>query len=223
MELLCYQEFTNLVSKGDKVSINIYIKKSMNFMMFLAFPICCGIIAISSDIIKILLGQDFAKSGIILNYLSITLLFISFANIIRTQYLIPNERDKEYTISLILGAIINLVMNIIFIPKLASIGACFGTVAAEFTVMLYQIIAVRKEINIKENISNIFGFFKKSIIMFIIIYFIKFMKIDTNIRVFIQITVGVIVYVMLNLRYISSIINISIINKLVKNTGEKCE
>lgn len=214
---------SNLVSKGDKDSVNIYIKKSMNFMMFLAFPICFGIIAISNDVIKIFLGQEFAKSGIILNYLSITLLFISFANIIRTQYLIPNERDKEYTISLILGAIINLVMNIIFIPKLASIGACFGTIAAEFVVMLYQIIAVRKEINIKENISNILGFFKKSIIMFIIIYFIKFIKIDTNIRIFIQIAVGVIVYVMLNLRYISSIINIPIINKLVKNTGEKCE
>ena len=127
---------SNMIAKGEEEKIKMYIGKSLQVIMFLALPITMGLIAISDDFILIFLGNNFTKTGTLIKYLAISLIFLSWANVIRTQYLIPKERDKDYIISVILGAIVNLVMNIILIPRYASIGACYGTICAELIVML---------------------------------------------------------------------------------------
>ena len=140
--------------------------------------------------------------------LSITLIFLSFANVIRTQYLIPKEKDKIYIISVFLGALVNLIMNFIFIPLYGSIGACIGTIAAEFIVMFYQSISVRNEIPIKSYLKSIIPFFVKSLIMLVIIYPINYVKIDNIYIIIIQVLLGCTIYGLLNIKYITSIINI---------------
>ena len=58
----------------------------------------------------------------------------SWANVIRTQYLIPNKRDSIYLTSTMVGAILNLIINWMLIPKYQANGAAFGTIVAEFSV-----------------------------------------------------------------------------------------
>lgn len=203
---------SNLVDKKDEKKVKEYISKSVNIMMFLAFPICFGLIAISSDFIPMFLGENFSKSSVLIYYLSLTIIFISFANIIRTQYLIPKEKDKIYITSVILGGIVNLCINFLLIPKYKSIGACIGTVIAEFIVMLYQIILVRKELPIKEYIKNAFVYMFKGIIMLLIVLTIKILKINTIIKIVIQVVVGILIYFLLNVKYIKEIF----INKIRK-------
>lgn len=204
---------SNLIANKDFSSSKKYINKSIKFVMFMAFPICFGLICISENFVPMFLGQSFAKSSILLNYLVITILFISFANVIRTQYLIPNEMDRDYIISAILGAIVNLVINYLLIPKYQSVGACIGTIAAELFVMIYQIYAVRKELPIKKYIIEIIPFLIKAIIMFIIIYSLKFLELNNMLRIVLQVTIGVAIYGLLNIKYINSIINIKTIFK----------
>ncbi len=199
---------SNLVAKKDDSKVKEYINKSINFMMFLAFPICFGLIAISNDFIPIFLGQSFNKTSILIYYLSITLIFLSFANVIRTQYLIPKEKDKVYIISVSLGAVINLIGNFILIPRLQSIGACISTILAEFTVMLYQIIAVRKELPIKKYLKEITVFLVTSIIMFMILIIFKRIDINVYIKIITQIILGILIYFAFNIKYINSIINL---------------
>ena len=126
---------SSLISKGNDKIIKEYIKNSLKFMMFISFPIAFGLIAISSGFIPMFLGIAFTKSALILNYLSVTIIFLSIANVIRTQYLIPKEKDGIYIKSVILGAIINFIINLLLIPRYYSIGACIGTIFAEFSVM----------------------------------------------------------------------------------------
>lgn len=199
---------SNLLSTGNDKLVKDYIEKSIKFMMFLAFPICLGLITVSHDFVPIFLGNDFSKSAILINLLSCTIIFISFANIIRTQYLIPNERDKEYIISVLIGALANFVINLLLIPKLASIGACIGTVIAEFVVMAYQTYSVRKEIEIKKYIVDVLPFLRNAVIMFIIIQLVNMLNINTIIKLCIQILLGIIIYGVLNFKYINSIVDI---------------
>ena len=70
-------------------------------------------------------------SGVLIMGLSITIPFMSFANIIRTQFLIPSEKDKEYLSSVIGGAVVNLIANTLLISKIGAIGATIGTILAE--------------------------------------------------------------------------------------------
>lgn len=205
---------SNLVSKGDNEKVKYYIKKSLNFMMFLAFPICFGLIAISSDFVPLFLGNDFIKSSVLIYYLSFTIIFISFANVIRTEYLIPNEKDKIFVVSVIGGAIINLIVNYLLIPRYLSVGACIGTIIAEFFVMMYQVITIRKELPIFDYLKSISRFFITSLLMFIVVIMIKLLNLNSFITLIIQVVLGSLMYFILNIKYISSIINFKKIKKI---------
>ena len=213
-------KISNLVNKHEEEKIREYIDKSVNFMMFLAFPICFGLIAVADKAIPILLGEEFLNSIDILRLLSTTIIFISFANIIRTQYLIPKEKDRIYIISVFLGAVVNLILNFIFIPIYAAKGACIGTIMAEFIVMLYQVLKTFRELPIKKYLLEIIPFFIKSLIMFGIVYLFGKVNFHNIAILLIQIIVGVIIYGLMNLKYVKGTINIKEILKNYKKDLE---
>ena len=192
----------------EKKKIKDYIEKSINFVMFVSFAMCFGLLAIGYSFASFYFGVEFQKTGILIMMLSITMPFLAFANVIRTQYLIPNEKDVIYIKSVSLGALTNLVLNFIFISKFESLGACIGTIFAEFVVMFYQLISVKNELPIIKYINNIIPFFIKSIIMFIIIYPLNFLSINILIRLIFQIIIGICTYYVLNINYIRTLIDI---------------
>ena len=208
---------SNIIAKGEEDKVNNYITKSINFVMFLSMAMCFGLVAISSEFAPYYFGTEFKKTGALIALLSFTFPFLSFANVIRTQYLIPKEKDRDYIISVSLGAIVNILLNIFLIPMYKSIGACIGTIAAEATVMIYQTISVRKELNVLQYIKNSFPFVVKSILMFIIIYPISLTDMNVIIKLMIQVFMGCIIYGLLNLKYIMKIVNIrKMFNKIFK-------
>ena len=199
---------SNLYAKNRDEESKKVIDKSIKLMMFLAFAMTFGLICISKNFSLIFFGQGFEKSGIIIILLSVTILFLSWGNVLRTQYLIPKEYDKIYIESAFLGAIVNLIFNLIFIPKYASIGACIGTIFAELSVMLYQTISIKNELPIKEYIKDIIPFFIKSIIMFIVIYPFDFINLNNILIIIIQVVLACIVYYLLNYKYVNELINL---------------
>lgn len=208
---------SNIIANGENNKANLYIAKSINFVMFMSFAMCLGLIGIGYNFAPIYFGNEFQKTGILIAMLATTLPFLSFANVIRTQYLIPREKDKIYIISVSLGAIINFVFNFILIPKLESIGACIGTIAAEISVMMYQTISVRNELNIKGYLRDIKQFLIKAIIMFICIYITNYIKINGVVKLLVQIIIGILVYCVLNFKYIYNVLNVKkYLNKFIK-------
>lgn len=205
---------SNMISNNQEAKVKELLNKTMPFIMFLAFPMTLGVIAISKDFSIIFFGNEFEKSGYLIQLLSITLIPLSWGNVIRTQYLIPMERDKEYIISAFLGAIVNFIMNLIFIPIYASIGACIGTICAEFIVMFYQSFAVRKNLDFKQYIRHSYIFFIKGMIMFVIIMIIGNYISNSLNRIIVQVMVGGFIYFIMNHKYI--IKNLGIQRKIRK-------
>lgn len=204
---------SNIFAKGDFEKINKYIEKSIKFVMFMSFAMCCGLICVGYNFAQFYFGKEFQKTGLLIMLLSITLPFLSFANVIRTQYLIPNEKDKIYIISVSLGAVTNLIMNMMFIPKYMSIGACIGTISAEIMVMICQTCSVSKELPVRKYIKSIIPFIIKALIMLVIIYPIGYIKASELIILPLQVMIGGIIYVLLNAKYITTIVDI---NKILK-------
>ena len=97
-------------------------------------------------------------------------MFLAIANVIRTQYLIPHSMDKEYTFSLILGAVVNLIVNAALIPRMQSTGAAVGTLIAEMFVCVFQISCVKKFLPIKQYLSDIAYIVLAGFVMMIIVY-----------------------------------------------------
>ena len=124
------------------------------------------------------------------------------------QYLIPKEKDKVYIKSVIIGAIVNLIANIIFIPIFSSVGACIGTILAEFSVLVVQILHIRKEVKCIEYVFGNFNFVYKGLLMLVIVYIVSSIEINLLTKLLLEISTGIVVYSLLNIKYIHKIVKI---------------
>ena len=206
---------SSLVAKGEEDTIKKYIDKSMEFVLFLSIPIFFGLMAIGEDFAILFFSKEFADTGKIIQLLSITIIFISWANVIRTQYLIPNEKDKQYIISVFLGAVINVILNSMLIPKYTAVGAAIGTIFAELTVMLYQTFIVRKKLDIKKYSKFAIKFVISGLIMYTIISIFKIIISNDITLIATQVASGVTIYFLINYKYLlRNISNIPILKNI---------
>lgn len=160
---------SNLITKGDIRQIKTYISISMNIAVGLSLAMAFGLAGISPVFTIIFFGEAFKGCIVPLIGLSITLPFVSFASILRNQYLVPMEYDKIYIGSVIFGAIINLGVNLILISKYGALGAVIGTVLAEVGVCVFQTVAVKDELPVREYIKMLLPFLLSGIIMFMVV------------------------------------------------------
>ena len=92
-------KISNMISKSNDKLSGKYMKISMRYIMLLALALAFGLAGISDTFSVVFWGKGFVACGNIIKLLSVTIPFIAFANILRTQYLIPYQMDKEYLIS----------------------------------------------------------------------------------------------------------------------------
>lgn len=129
---------TALFEENNEIAISSLMSKTFIYTTFMSAAICFGVFAVSEDLVLWFLGEEFTGSINILRILCMTLPFICFANIIRTQILIPKSLDRPFVISCIAGAVINLIANFIFIRIWGGNGAAVSTLLAEITVFVVQ-------------------------------------------------------------------------------------
>lgn len=184
---------SNFVS-GEKDKINEYMKKSFNMVFLLAFPMMFGIISVSKAFVPIFFGQGYDKVAILMSIISPIILLIGLSNVTGTQYLLPTKRQKEYTISVVIGAITNFIMNACLIWKFGAIGASIGTVMAEFMVTAIQAYFVRKDFNFKEILKLSRNYIISSIVMFIVCIIIREKVTNNLVSIVAQLIIGIITY-----------------------------
>ncbi len=160
-------------ASGNKEKMSQYIKASFQFVFFLSFPIMFGIISIAKDFVPLFFGQGYDKVVILINIISPILILMGITNVIGTQYLLPTKRQKEYTISVFVGLIVNFILNYIFIHKWAAIGASIATVLSQLVVDIIQAQYIKKEINIANMLKLSYHYILSATIMFIVCLGVK--------------------------------------------------
>lgn len=188
-------KMSNLIAARDEQTVQRYMKMSMEFVMCLAMALAFGLAAVGTVFAPVFWGEEFTASGTLIMGLSITIPFIAFANIIRTQYLIPNEKDKEYLTSVIAGAVANLVINGLLIPAMGAVGATVGTIIAEITVCTIQVCAVRKDLPLRRYFKSFLPFAFFGLGMFALVYQLGIAMGTHLTTLLLQIVVGGIIYV----------------------------
>ena len=163
---------TVLLGTGDEHRISYLNKISVRYFTLLVVGAAFGLAGICNVLAPVYFGSEFVGSAPIIAGLGFSLIFVTWANVIRTQYLIPNKLDKPYVISSVIGALANLAVNIILIPKFAGIGAMIGTIIAEFTVFFVQLILVRRSFPMSQYLQPVLFLFPIGMIMFAVVYWI---------------------------------------------------
>ena len=106
------------------------------------------------------------------------------------QFLLPIGRQKEYTLSVVIGCVVNFALNLLLIPHFLSIGAAVATVIAETSVTGVQIYFTRKDFKFGEIISSNKHYIISSLIMFAPTYLLAKYLPSSIINTFICVAVG---------------------------------
>ena len=190
------------IMQNDKEKYKKTIFDSMKLVSKLSTIMCLGLILISSDAVKVLFGSEFEASSSILILLSTTILASSWANVIRTQFLIPLKKDKVYIRSTFVAAVVNLFLNIILIRKYAAVGACIGTIVSEFVVMLYQLFSTKNELEYKKYMICLIGEGIQSFIIIIIAFIFSIFIHNVYLRLIVKVSISALLFFLLNKEYI---------------------
>lgn len=132
----------NKIDEFKKIS-----QKALNFVFLVASPMMVYFIIFAKQGIFFLSGDNYAGSIIPMQIIMPTLLLIGITNILGIQILVPLDREKIVLYSEIAGAVVDLILNAILIPRFALAGAALGTLAAEAAVLVVQYVALKKDMS----------------------------------------------------------------------------
>lgn len=131
-----YPRMSNLFAEKRMSEIKDKLKKSLDFLMFIAIPISLGLIVISNDFIPFFFGPEYNQVINLLKVYSILILITAISGCFGNQYLVPVGRRKESSKVIVAGAAVNLVLNIFLIPYLKTMGAVIASIISETFILV---------------------------------------------------------------------------------------
>jgi len=117
------EEFITTIKNYAKFTIGSGIVAGM---VLLSFP---------ERIILIVFGENYLASAIPLSILAMNAIVIS-VNVFLGNPMMAWGKQKEYSMAITLGAVTNVILNFILIPKYSYIGAAFATLLSEVAVFI---------------------------------------------------------------------------------------
>lgn len=135
------------IQKNDKIQFQTLISKSIRFVFIIALPLTIFFILFAKETLIVLSGRDFIGATLAMQIITPTILLIGLSNITGIQILTPLGKEKIVVYSVTFGAILDLIVNYICIPRLGAAGASLGTLIAEFSVLAVQIMYTSKQLH----------------------------------------------------------------------------
>ena len=196
---------SKLVANSDHLKVKQLLRDTMQVTNILSIAMVFGLISISYKFAPVFFGKEFTETGVLMMLLAPTIFLSGWKNILRSQYIIPYSKDLVYVYSLLIGAVCNIVVNMIFIPKYGARGAAIGTLTAEFIGFIIQNYIIAKEIKINILFKDFILFIPIGIIMGIVVYKIINLLPDNMLSIGIGIIIGCIIYILLVLTILFNI------------------
>lgn len=190
----------SLFSMNDMKNINNMLSKSTTFVWYISFGLSFGLVALADAFISWYLPQSYAFVAVELKICTPMILIVAAENIFGIQILMPMNKEKEYTFSLVCAAVANIVLAVLTIPHGGIMAACICVVVSEGVALIIQIIKAKKYISIKMIFSKcpifiISGGFMLLFVKLLLSKFANYGLLGTIVTVFF----GGVVYTMLSI------------------------
>lgn len=174
--------------------IKIRLLQSLKFVLFLSLPMSLGLIAISSSFVPWFFGIEYEQVSILLPIFAPIIFVIAISNCLGSQCLTPCGKRGKSSIALWIGAIVNVIINLLLIPTLKSIGAVIASIGAETVITIIYFYLSKEYISIKRIFLNTWKYAFSSFIMFFVVFFLVRILPIRVIYTVIEVITGILLY-----------------------------
>lgn len=185
----------NKFASGDIKGVHDSLYRSFDFVTAIATPLMFGLMAIAYKFAPWFLGNEYGPTGGVIFFEAPAILMIAWSNVTGTQYLMPIHREHEFTISVTIGAVINVIANLFLISLYSANGAAIATVISEFSVTAVQLFYIRGTIRRRKLFAPIWRYLLSGLFMYLVVSRINEIMSMTIINLILQVALGALVYV----------------------------
>ena len=118
------------ILEAKKTDEDLYYKKLQilfNIMSLVSYAIAIPMTFLSTKVVLLLYGEEYFVAGVILSIHIWSSLFV-FMGVVQNSWNIAEDLTKLYLQRTVIGAIMNIILNLFLIPRHAGIGAAIATV-----------------------------------------------------------------------------------------------
>lgn len=170
------------------------MEKSVTITGLIGFASCFGLLAIANQFALLYYGEEFAVCGEIISLMTPLILIIGIGETARSQYIYPLKMDMVMVKVLFFNAAVNLSISAALIPSMGIRGAVFGTITAETSGLIIELIIVRKYVSMKWLICENLPFAIIGLLMFLIVRAVSAFLGIGWISLILQILIGAVSY-----------------------------
>lgn len=135
--------------------------KITSYVIVVLLPLVAGTYELSDSLMVFMGESDYIVGASSLRVLSFALLFAVLSYVLSRCVTLPFKEDKVFTLSTVVSAIANLVLNIVLIPKCSYLGAAITTLISEIIVFIILFYNSHKHVKHKVDgrvvISSVIG------------------------------------------------------------------
>ena len=186
---------SNLIAEGKVDEFRILIQKSYDFVLALAMPLTVGLIFISPSVILLLSGEGFAPAVLTSQIVASNILMVGLSGVMGAQVLYPLGKINIVVSCTFIGAIINVLLNVLLIPNYGHNGTAVAYMLAEMAVTISMFLIGNKYIPIqffkKQHLHYVGG----SIVMGGFLYLVLLLELGNTNTLIIMMCIGIMVYI----------------------------
>jgi O-antigen/teichoic acid export membrane protein len=131
--VICNSYFPMIITakRTDEIIYIKKVQKLLDLLFLMAFGLSVFASFFSSDIINILYGIEYKESAIVLSIHIWTSIFV-FLGVAGSNYFVVENLQTKMLVRAGLGLILNVALNLIFIPWWGAVGAAIATLTSQF-------------------------------------------------------------------------------------------
>lgn len=183
-----------LFAKKKYGEIKTRLQDSINYILLIGVGVGFGLLSISDTFVPVFFGAGWEKVVLILKIFSPQVIIIGISNCLGSQYYTPAGLRKQSSIYIIIGAIVNLLLNLILIPYFASAGATVASIIAELSITILYLKYSNGYLNTKYIFTVLWKKIVAGAVMSIVIYILGFVGDLNIIRLLLQFIGGTLTY-----------------------------
>ncbi len=185
---------SNLYAHDEKEQIRHNFSQSLNYILFMGFGCAFGLSSVAKGLVPLFYGPGYDKVVPLIYLFSPIVIIIGVSNCLEMQYFTPCGRRAESIRYLVVGAVVNLSLNMALIPSLKAFGATLATLIAEAVITIQYIHNSRRFISFKD--IWLIGWRKLAagFLMMCVVLLLGMLEMNTIVLLALQVVTGVIVY-----------------------------
>lgn len=182
------------IEKRENSAFHNLLEQSFDVLILFALPLTVGLFLLSENIILIISGVQFLPAVSTMCMLSPLVLIIPLSGFLGNQIFLPLGKERISLYAMLTGAVVNIVLSVVFIKRFGAFGAAFASVLAETSItVFYFIIACRQKL-FSCKLKTFGHCVIATIIMAAAVYFVNKFELNLFIKTSLSTVCGIVVY-----------------------------